>query len=72
MQKVIRRVMDTYALMLTLSPEEKSATQERLEEYLAGMTGDDEALAVVGLKFLREPRQVRRRRSGEEISSEGA
>jgi hypothetical protein len=70
--KAVQRVMDTYALMVTLSPEEARVTRERVEEHLAGMSGDDGALAVEGLKFLREGRPARRRRPSEEIRSEGA
>lgn len=67
MQKAVERVMQAYTLMVTLSPGEESETRQRLEEHLAGMSGDENVLAVEGLKFLREPRPTRHRRSAEEM-----
>lgn len=67
MQKVVDRVMQAYRLMVSLAPEEEVATRERLEMHLATLTGDENTLAVEGLKFLRKPRPMRRRRSPEEL-----
>jgi hypothetical protein len=48
--------------MVTLSPEDQEETRERLQEHLAGMQGDENALAIAGLRFLRTQRPSRRRR----------
>jgi hypothetical protein len=63
MEKVIDRVMRTYGLMVNLIPEEAQATRERLTAHLAGMDADEKALAVEGLRFLRGPGRVARRRT---------
>ena len=63
MQEVVDRVMQTYGLMVTLSPEEQAEARERLREHLNGMQGDENALAVAGLRFLRNPRPPRGRRN---------
>jgi hypothetical protein len=62
MQAAIDRVMQAFAMMANLTPEEAQATRERLAEYLAGMDGDEKALAVEGLRYLRGPGRVARRR----------
>jgi hypothetical protein len=49
-------------LMANLTPEEAQATRERLAEYLAGIDADEKALAVEGLRYLRGPDRVARRR----------
>jgi len=50
MQAAIDRVLQTYGLMVNLTAEEEQATRRRLEKHLAGMQGDDNALAVEGLR----------------------
>lgn len=63
MQKAVKRAMDAYALMVNLSPEHERLARERLEKHLSELDGDDNTLAVEGLKFLRDPRPVRQRRA---------
>lgn len=62
MEEVINRVMDTYGMMVNLTPREAQATRERLTAHLARMDADEKALAVEGLRFLRGPDRVARRR----------
>ena len=62
MQAAIDRVMQAFTMMANLTPEEAQATRERLAEYLAGMNADDKVLAVEGLRYLRGPGRVARRR----------
>ena len=62
MQTAIDRVMQTFTLMANLSPEEARATRERLAQYLTGIDADEKALAVEGLRYLRGPGRVVRRR----------
>jgi hypothetical protein len=63
MQAAIERVLQTYAMMVNLTSEEKQATRRKLEQHLAGMDADDHALAVEGLRYLRGPdRPYRARR----------
>jgi hypothetical protein len=64
MQEAVDRVMQAYCLMVALSPEDELQARERLREHLNGMQGDENALAVAGLRFLRNSRSSRRRRSG--------
>jgi len=56
MQEAIDRVMQAYRLMVRLSPEDEVETRERLAAHLKGVQGDQNALAVEGLRFLRNPR----------------
>ena len=53
MQTAIDRVMRAYVLMVTLTPEDESSARERLEQHLAHIGGDENALAVEGIRFLR-------------------
>ena len=62
MEEVINRVMDTYGMMVNLTPREAQATRERLTAHLARMDADEKVLAVEGLRFLRGPDRVARRR----------
>ena len=62
MQAAIDQVMQAFRLMANLTPEEAQATRERLAEYLAGIDADEKALAVEGLRYLRGPDRVARRR----------
>ena len=61
MQAVIERVMETYRLLVPLSAEQEAEARERVTNYLSRMQGDDNVLAVAGLRFLRTPRKVRTR-----------
>jgi hypothetical protein len=62
MLSVIDRVMQAYTMIANLTPEQAQATRERLATHLAGMDADDKALAVEGLRYLRGPERVARRR----------
>jgi hypothetical protein len=62
MRSVIDRVMQAYTMIANLTPEQAQATRERLAVHLAGMDADDKALAVEGLRHLRGPERVARRR----------
>ena len=68
MQAAIDRVMQTFTMMTNLTPEEAQATRERLTEYLAGMDADEKALAVEGLRYLRGPGRIARRRMAREAT----
>ena len=68
MQAAIDRVMQTYAMMVSLTPEEEEVTRQKLERHLAGMDVDEKALAVEGLRYLRGPGRVVRRRIAREIA----
>ena len=67
MQAAIDRVMQAFTLMANLAPEEAQTTRERLTKYLTGMDADEKALAVEGLRYLREPNRVARRRMAREV-----
>jgi len=56
MQEAVDRVMQAYRLMVRLSPQDEVETRERLVEHLRGVQGDQNALAIEGLRFLRNPR----------------
>jgi hypothetical protein len=63
MQTVIDKVMYAYTLITHLTPTEAQATRERLAAHLAGMDADERALAVEGMRYLRGPDRVAKRRS---------
>jgi hypothetical protein len=62
MQAAIDRVMQTFVMMASLTPEEAEAARERLTAHLAGMEADEKTLAVEGLRYLRGPDHVSKRR----------
>jgi hypothetical protein len=62
MQAAIDRVMRTFKMMASLTPEEEEDARERLIAHLAGMKADEKALAVAGLRYLRGPDRVSKRR----------
>jgi hypothetical protein len=68
MQAAIDRVMQAFTMIANLTPEEAQATRERLTQYLAGMDTDEKALAVEGLRYLRGPGRVARRRLAREAT----
>ena len=53
MQAAIDRVMQTFTMMASLTPEEAHAARERLKAHLADMDADEKTLAVEGLRYLR-------------------
>ena len=61
MQTPLERVMQAYAMMVTLTPEQEDAARDRLQRFLKGRSGTDHELAVQGLQFLRGTRVSRRR-----------
>jgi hypothetical protein len=68
MQSAIDRVMQAYTMIANLTPEQVQTTRERLAVHLAGMHADDKALAVEGLRYLRGPDRVPRRRMAREAT----
>ena len=68
MQEAMDRVMQADTMIANLTPEEAQATRERLTQYLAGMDVDEKALAVEGLRYLRGPGRVARRRMAREAT----
>jgi hypothetical protein len=49
----INRVMQTFTMMTSLTPEEMQVARERLTAHLEGMDADEKTLAVEGLRYLR-------------------
>mgnify|MGYP001047743741 CR=1 FL=1 len=62
MQEAIDRVMQAYTMIANLTPDQAQATKERLAAHLAGMDADETALAVEGLRYLRGPDRITKRR----------
>ena len=62
MQEAIDRVMQAYTMIANLTPDQAQATKERLAAHLAGMDADEKALAVEGLRYLRGPDRITKRR----------
>lgn len=61
MEEVIDKVMQTYGMMVNLTPSEEQAARERVTAFLKDRTEDARKLTVEGLKFLRGNRISRRR-----------
>ena len=59
--QVIERVMQTYGLLVTLTPDQQVEARDRLSKFLEGKNGDENALAMEGIKYLRGDRFYRRR-----------
>jgi hypothetical protein len=54
MQAVIDRVMETYGMLVKLTPDQERATRDQVSEFLAKLeTDDDNRLAVEGLRYLK-------------------
>ena len=53
--------MQAYGLMVTLSPADEVQARERLEGHLRNLPGDENELAIAGLRFLRDPDAYRER-----------
>ncbi len=58
---IVERVMQTYGLLVTLTPEEAEDARARVSIFLKDKQGDDTALAVEAIKFLRGDKPSRRR-----------
>jgi hypothetical protein len=52
MQSAFDRVMQTYGMMVNLSPTQEAEAREKLSSFLKGRSGDERILAVEGLKHL--------------------
>jgi|AraplaDrversion2_2_1032049.scaffolds.fasta_scaffold00581_9 hypothetical protein len=61
MQEALERVMQTYSMMVSLTPEAEAEARKRVQQHLVGIEGDDNVLAVAGLRFLRGSSGGRRR-----------
>lgn len=54
MQAALDRVMNTYGMIVNLTPAEEHTAREKVAAFLAkAKTGDEHKLAVEGLKYLR-------------------
>jgi hypothetical protein len=57
MQAAIERVMQTYTLIVNLDANEERAKRQKVAAHVAGKAeGDEHALAVEGLRYLRRVR----------------
>jgi hypothetical protein len=63
MQAAIDRVMQTYAMMVNLTPEKEAEAREKVSALLKEKGGDEHVLAVEGLKHLLGRATRRRRRA---------
>lgn len=63
MLKAIDRVMYAHTMIANLTHEEVQATRQRLAAHLTAMDGDEKALAIEGMRYLRGPERVARRRT---------
>jgi hypothetical protein len=52
MQAAIDRVMQTYSMMVNLTPAQEAEAPEKVSNFLKDKGGDEHDLAVEGLKFL--------------------
>ena len=52
MQAAIARVVQTYGMMVNLTPAQEREAREKVSKFLEGKGGDDHVLAVEGLKHL--------------------
>ena len=52
MQAAIDRVMQSYGMMVNLSPEQEAEVREKVCSFLKIKAGDEHDLAVEGLKYL--------------------
>jgi hypothetical protein len=53
MQAAVDRVMQAYSLMVSASDADQLEARQRVEAHLAGVEGDEKALAIEGLRYLR-------------------
>ena len=52
MQAAIDRVMQTYGMMVNLTPGQEAEAREKVSNFLKNKGGDEHDLAVEGLKYL--------------------
>jgi hypothetical protein len=65
MEKAVERIMHAFALIANLTPDQERSARERVTSFLATKPqADEEALAVEGLRYLRQDHAptLRRRR----------
>jgi len=63
MQAAIDRVMETYGMMVNLTPTQEAEVREEVSRFLKEKDGDEHGLAVEGLKHLLGHTTKRRRRA---------
>jgi hypothetical protein len=68
MKAPVDRVMETYALMVKLTPDEEADARRKVTDFLENKSGDEQKLAVEALKHLlgrttkrRRPQEIRTR-----------
>ena len=52
MQAAIDRVMQSYGMMVNLTPAQEAEAREKVSNFLKDKGGDEHDLAVEGLKYL--------------------
>jgi hypothetical protein len=52
MQAAIDRVMQTYGMMVNLTPAQETEARQKISNFLKEKIGDEHSLAVEGLKYL--------------------
>jgi hypothetical protein len=52
MQAAIDRVMQTYGMMINLTPAREAEARQKVSSFLKEKVGDEHTLAVEGLKYL--------------------
>jgi hypothetical protein len=52
MQAAVDRVIQTYGMMVNLTPVQEREAREKVSKFLQGKGGDEHTLAVEGLKYL--------------------
>jgi hypothetical protein len=52
MQAAIDRVMQTYGMMVNLTPAQETEARQKVSNFLKEKVGDEHNLAVEGLKYL--------------------
>jgi hypothetical protein len=62
MQAAIDRVMQSYGMMMNLTPVQEAEAREKVSNFLKHKGGDEHDLAVEGLKYLLGHVTKRRRR----------
>jgi hypothetical protein len=59
MQAAIDRVMQTYTMIVNLTPDEERVAREKVTSFLAGKPeASEHQLAVEGLRYLRSVREL--------------
>jgi hypothetical protein len=59
MQTAIDRVMQTYSMIVNLTPDEQEAAREKVTSFLSGKPeASENQLAVEGLRYLRSMREL--------------